>query len=108
MYSAPQKSGLHSPNPYLAQKILSASPEQLVSYIFDVAIAACINQNRIKAAEAIQLLINALKFDHERIATSFYEIYNEILNRLYLNQFEQAESMIREIRDAWNKAMRIN
>jgi len=108
MYSSQQKSGYHNSNPYLAQKILSASPEQLISYIFDVAIAACINQNRIKAAEAIQLLINSLKFDHKKIATNFYDTYNAILNRLYLNQFGQAESMIREIRDAWNEAMRIN
>jgi flagellin-specific chaperone FliS len=108
MYTSQQKSGYRNSNPYLAQKILSASPEQLVTYVFDVAIAACINKNKVRAVEAIQLLINSLKFDQKKIATTFYNIYSRILKLIYVNQFDLAENLIREIRDSWNQAMRIN
>ena len=47
-------------NPYLTQKIMSASPEQLVCYIYDAGIVACKKKDTTKAGQAIRELINAL------------------------------------------------
>ena len=35
-------------DPYLQQKVMSASPAQLVSYIYDIGISACTNNDKIK------------------------------------------------------------
>ncbi|SVD41376.1 uncharacterized protein METZ01_LOCUS394230, partial [marine metagenome] len=37
---------------YLEQKVLSASPEQLISYIYDAAIAGCIKRDFQKTSSA--------------------------------------------------------
>ncbi len=108
MYQTQQNPGTSKTNPYLSQKILTARPEQLISYVFDIAIVACVRKDMKKAAESIQLLISSLRFDNKEIAASFYGIYNNILNQIYKNEFKTAEGMIREIRDSWNQAMRIN
>ena len=44
---------------YLEQKILSASPKQLIAYIYDAAIASCAKRDIEKSTAAIGLLINS-------------------------------------------------
>lgn len=94
-------------NPYLVQKVLSASPEELILYIYDAAIAACANTNQTKAAEAIQELINALNFEKRNVANTFYQMYQHILHLIHNNKFERARELIKEIRDTWAKAMKL-
>ena len=45
-------------DPYLRQKVLSASPQQLIVYLYDLGIASCNNKNKIKL---IKVLITHLK-----------------------------------------------
>ena len=33
-------------DPYLRQKVLSASPQQLIVYLYDLGIASCNNKNK--------------------------------------------------------------
>ena len=94
-------------NPYLVQKVLSASPEQLILYIYDAAIAACANTNQTKAAEAIQELINALNFEKREVANTFYQMYQHILHLIHNQKFDRARELIKEIRDTWAKAMKL-
>ena len=35
-------------DPYLKQKVLTASPAQLISYVYDLGISSCINRDKIK------------------------------------------------------------
>jgi flagellin-specific chaperone FliS len=95
------------PNPYLMQKILSASPEQLILYIYDAAIAACGNEDQSKAAEAMQELINALNFEKRKVANTFYQMYQHILHLIHNHKFERARDLIKEIRDTWAQAMKL-
>ncbi len=94
-------------NPYLVQKILSASPEELVLYIYDAAITACARENQRKAAEALQQLINALNFKERTIANTFYQMYQHILNLIHNKKYEDARGLIKEIRETWAKAMNL-
>ncbi|MCF7885364.1 MAG: flagellar protein FliS [Candidatus Marinimicrobia bacterium] len=94
-------------NPYLVQKVLSASPEELILYIYDAAIAACGNSDQSKAAEAIQELINALNFEKRTVANTFYQMYQHILHLIHNNKFNRAKELIREIRDTWAQAMKL-
>jgi flagellin-specific chaperone FliS len=109
MYQTQQNAGIGKTNPYLSQKIMTAKPEQLISYVFDFAIVACMKKDKVKTSEALQLLVSSLRFDENKeIAMSFYTIYQNMLNRIYRQDFATAENMLREIRDSWNQAMGIH
>jgi len=82
------------PNPYLVQKVMTASPEQLVLYVFDAASLACSRKDKKKAMEALQVLIGALKFDYHEIATTFYNTYRGIINLVNQNKYDEAKAMI--------------
>ena len=95
-------------NPYLSQKILTASPEQLILYIYDASISACGRKNHVKAAEAIQELINSLNFKEKKVAGTFYHMYQHILSLIHKKEFEEAQILLREIRSTWADAMKLN
>ena len=95
-------------NPYLAQKIMTASPEQLILYIYDASISACGRKDNVKALEAIQELINSLNFKDKKIAGIFYHMYQHILNLIHKKEFSEAQVLLREIRNTWANAMRLN
>ena len=95
-------------NPYLAQKIMTASPEQLILYIYDASISACGRKDHVRAAEAIQELINSLNFKEKKVAGTFYHMYQHILTLIHKKQFNEALVLLREIRNTWAEAMRLN
>lgn len=95
-------------NPYLVQKIMTASPEELVAYMYDVAIAACNRKDKVKACEVVQQLINALNFEYKEASTTFYRMYSYILDQIHKNKFGEARNMLSELRQTWCKAMKIS
>jgi len=97
-------------NPYLVQKVLTASPEQLIVYIYDAAIIACGRENKMKASQAVQVLISSLDFDREKnkdIAVKFFQLYHYILNRINSKNFGEARELLGELRKAWSEAMEV-
>lgn len=92
---------------YLAQKVMTASPEQLISYVFDIAIAACTRKDREKASKAVQELINSLSFDHKEVATTFFQIYRYTLNTIQEGKFDSALEILTELKSSWMKAMKV-
>jgi len=94
-------------NPYLAQKVLSASPEQLISYILDAGITACGQQNRDKATRAVQLLIKSLNFDYKETSMTFYNVYRYINHIIGKGNFAEAKKNLEEIKAAWTQAHKV-
>ncbi|RKY56491.1 MAG: hypothetical protein DRP89_01245 [Candidatus Neomarinimicrobiota bacterium] len=95
-------------NPYLVQKILTASSEQLVAYIYDAAIISCARKEKVKASQAVQELINSLNFDSDKnIAVKFFQLYHYILDQINSENFNRARELLNELRETWNKAMKI-
>ena len=47
-------------DPYLQQKVMSASPTQLVSYVYDIGMSACINKDKIKLNKVLSHLKETL------------------------------------------------
>ncbi|MBO8130485.1 MAG: flagellar protein FliS [Candidatus Marinimicrobia bacterium] len=97
-----------NPNPYLKHKVMTASPEELVSYVYDIAIKACKVKNKIKALEAMQVLINSLNFDEKEMAMTFFNVYRYISKLIRENQFNEAEIYLTDIKNTWEKAMKIS
>jgi flagellin-specific chaperone FliS len=93
-------------NPYVVQKITSASPEQLISYIYDAAITACAKKNHSKAIQAVQALINALNFDYKDVSLSFFNVYRYINLLIQKSKFEEAKEMLTDIKKTWSIAMK--
>lgn len=94
-------------NPYLVQKIMTASPDELISYIYEAAIKACAQNDHRRALEAVQQLINALNFDAGDISTTFYKVYNSVLNHIYERDYDTARDILMDLRKTWSKAMNI-
>ena len=96
---------------YLEQKILSASPKQLIAYIYDAAIVSCTKRDIEKTTAAIGILINSLNFDDNEdvkdISSKFIQYYEYILDLVRKNKFDEARDNLKEIRDAWVKSMMV-
>jgi len=96
---------------YLEQKILSASPKQLIAYIYDAAIVSCTKRDIEKTTAAIGILINSLNFDDNEdvqdISSKFIQYYEYILDLVRKNKFDEARDNLKEIRDAWVKSMKV-
>ena len=95
------------PNPYLVQKIMTASPEELISYIYEAAIRACTQEDHVRAMEAVQELINALNFEAGDISSTFYQVYSGILDQIHEREFNAARKALFDLRVAWRKAMNL-
>ena len=96
---------------YLEQKILSATPKQLIAYIYDAAIVSCTKRDIEKTTAAIGILINSLNFDDNEdvqdISLKFIQYYEYILDLVRKNKFDEARDNLKEIRDAWVKSMKV-
>ena len=94
-------------NPYLTQKIMSASPEQLISYLYDAAIAACGRDDLQKSSRAVRELISALNFEYKDIAVTFFQVYRYINNLISQRRFEEARQMLTDLKSSWATAMKV-
>jgi flagellin-specific chaperone FliS len=94
-------------NPYLEQKVMSASPEQLISYVYDSGIKACALENRGDALRAVQVLINALNFDKQEMSVTFYNVYRYINYSISKGNFVEAKKNLEEIKSTWTQAMKV-
>ncbi len=95
-------------DPYLVQKIMSASSEQLISYIYDAAIVACSKEDSIRAGKAVRELMNSLNFNYKEIALVFYNVYRYINNIILKGKYEEARVMLIDLRKTWQKSMKVS
>jgi len=91
-------------DPYTTQKIFSASPEQLIAYIYDVAVKACLQEDQSLALQAVQELINALDYKYTDLANNFYDTYGFIQSEIRKHHFTSATSHLKDLRTTWKKA----
>lgn len=97
---------------YQRQAITQASPEELVSKLYDMAIQACYKQDPGRAKEILDALIKSLNFEYE-ISSTLYELYSYCKTILDDQKFKEVRSLLEPIREAWNdgvvkKKMNVN
>ncbi len=95
-------------DPYLKQKIFSASPEQLVSYMYDAIIAACHRKDQERTLQGLLGLVNALNFNYKDIAVPLFQLYQYCLERARKRKFDEVEGLIGGLKSAWVEAMNVN
>ena len=94
-----------SKNPYLLQQVNTASPEKLISLLYDIGSKSCRAKDRQKAAKVLVELIAALNFDHKEIATGFFDLYRYALDEVHKGGFENALMVFEGLNDVWKSAV---
>lgn len=92
-------------NPYLRQQIQTASPEKCIQILYDIGIKSCQTEDRNMAANAVIELMNALNFDYENVAMSYYRLYRYALDQIHRNNFKDATLVLREMREMWQSVV---
>ncbi len=96
-------------DPYLVQKVMSASPQQLISYIYDAAIVSCGQRDSIKAGKSVRELMKSLNFDYKEVAFTFYNVYRYVNNLIINGNFEDARDILVDLKNTWiSLLIRIN
>jgi flagellar secretion chaperone FliS len=95
-------------NQYVTNEILSASPEQLIMKVFDFAIVNCQKHNMLKTNEALQVLINALNFDHpeaKEISVGFFKIYHYCQEQMRKKNYDVVYKTLTSLKKTWETAL---
>lgn len=108
MYNSTFSSNSGRVNQYLLKEIMEATPQQLLIKIYDVAIISSQKRDFMKTNNAIQILINALRFEGEdvkEISTGLLRLYLFCQDQTRKNNFEIVTKILAELRDTWQKAL---
>ncbi len=94
-------------DPYLAQKVLSATPEQLIDYLYGIGIKACHRKDSVKARQTVQTLIDALNFEHNETAVTFFNVYRHLHHLINQKKFDEARRILTDIKQTWSEAFKL-
>jgi flagellar protein FliS len=89
---------------YRQQQIMTASPDQLILILYDLALTACSQKDSSRLSRVLAELIDSLDFSYEDVATGFFRLYEYCLTLAHERQFETVSGIIKELRDAWGTA----
>ena len=89
---------MHKKNPYLEQKVMTASPEQLIAYVYEVGSASCAQKDADRARKALQVLSQSLNFDVAETSPVFYNVYRYINHLVNRRRFDEAKKAFDDLR----------
>lgn len=95
-------------NPYLEQKIMSANPEQLIAYVYEVGATSCAQHDADRARRALQILTQSLNYEVKEISPVFYDVYRYINHLVNRRKFDEAKKAFDDLRHTWAKAHKLN
>lgn len=91
-------------NAYLTKEILEASPQKLLMKIYDFAIANCKAGNMEKTNNAINTLINALRYDDEKakeVSIGLLKLYQFCQDQMRKGETEVVYKILTDLKEAW-------
>lgn len=91
-------------NTYLANDILNSTPEKLLIKVYDFAIVNCQRRDIIKTNDAIQQLINALRYDNEEvsaISTGLLRLYQFCQDQMRKHNYDLVKEILSQLRETW-------
>lgn len=87
---------------YQNQAIFSASPEQLITKLYDIAISACHREDRVKLRRVLQELLGSLNFEEGgEIAERLSSIYTFCMEASVQGDLSTVLELMSELRDVW-------
>jgi flagellar secretion chaperone FliS len=96
-------------NQYLVSEIVDASPQQIILKIYDFAILNCARNDLLKTNNAIQELVNALRFDDEKvkeISIGLFRLYRFCQEEMRKGNNETVRVILTDLRDTWINALK--
>lgn len=91
-------------NHYLVKEIMEATPQQLLIKIYDFAILNCQRKNLAKTNQALQELINSLKWEGEEVAnvsSGLFKLYQFCQDSMRKKDYEIVLQILTELRESW-------
>jgi flagellar protein FliS len=95
-------------NQYVTNEIMNASPEELIMKVYDFAIVNSKKNNMLKTNEALQVLINALNFEHpaaREISAGLLKIYLYCQEQMRKQKNEEVTRILSELKETWRTAL---
>ncbi len=90
-------------NEYQRQEILSASPLQLVIKLYDIAIASCFQNDRVRLRKALVELIASLNMDEGgEFSGRLFRLYEFCMDESVSGDLDEVRSILTELRETWN------
>ena len=89
---------------YQANEILEASPQKLLIKVYDYAIVHCKKEDLVKTNNALQILIDALRFDTEEVrevSTGLLRLYKFCQDQMREGNYELVVTMLQELKTTW-------
>lgn len=87
---------------YQKQDVLSASPTQLVTKLYDLGVLACKNDDRVKLRKVLIELISSLNFQEGGdIAIRLSQIYEFCMRESINGDLDQVAEMLSDLRETW-------
>lgn len=96
-------------NSYLINEIMNSSPEKLLLKVYDFAIVNAEKKDMIKTNEAIQVLINALRYDNEEVAEismRLFRLYQFCQDQMRKNNSQNVKRILSELRETWTNSFK--
>lgn len=87
---------------YQRQAVLNATPSELITKLYDLAIQACYRKDEKRLIEVLSTLIRGLNFDYE-IAGSFFNLYEYCQRQARKQEFDEVRELLEGIRETWDE-----
>ena len=89
---------------YLEQEVYSWSKEKIILKMYDLFIVSCKRKDVQKMSRVLIELMGSLNFEYEETATRLYRLYEYCQRCIFQKKFDEALTIIQELRDTWAKA----
>lgn len=92
---------------YFEQEVLLWSKEKLILKMYDLFLVSNKKKDFVKMNRVLIELMSALNFDYEEQATRLYRLYEFCQRCIFQKKYDNAEYIIRELRDSWAQAFKL-
>lgn len=92
---------------YLEQEVYSWSKEKIILKMYDLFLVSNKRRDVTKMSRVLIELMGALNFEYEETATRLYRLYEYCQRLIFQKKFDEAEYIIKELRDAWAKTFNL-
>jgi len=72
---------------------------------YDAVLEGCSARDKRKAVDALAKLMEGLNFENEQIAGGLLRLYDYCAGRIQSGHFDEAERIVRQLRDTWIEGM---
>lgn len=89
---------------YKKQRVLNATPTELIGILYDEAIASTYRKDQEKLVGVLSQLIRSLNFDYD-LSSDLFGLYEYCQGQARKQNYEEVRSLLEPIRDAWSQAI---